>query len=691
MTVPTDKPNEINENTTKDNENESTFVVEPLPFYQQVLRRLSTLPWWSIILGGGIFIILISMYSDENRRDILSWLADDPVVTTDEYFDVTYRVETEALVVAEIMTLSDAQGNRVELPRTRLIAETEGVLECKTFDATTNACLDAPQDLVIYTSFDVLEGAIPDGYVERKALIKGVTPLTGTLSLLLPDGSEDFIFSNELASREISREEGTLDCDRAVAPDCEPLVGTIITYQRPYVRATAQLVRDEVTVRYESDGFEKTLRRDNIKRFRQDVRPCASQQADCELTVTIAEFEERVVGVEIERTEDKVIVRTVAQELETIPKNRILEITMGTVECRRDLDERCQDYSGSIIRAAGETFIGQLTGETETEFKIILPGDNTSTSYLKNTVATQSRQPDGCRYDDTVPCQIEIQLNEAILRGRIEQETSDSIILETVPEKVVSVERHQITSTQRVPATCALNNIRGCNAGIWLTIIVTITAYSLALILGLIFGLMRVSSNPILYHISTFYVELVRGVPLLVILLYFAYVVSPQMRDAPNPIGYVTRPIYDSITQVEIWVLGNESLLGEAVLGLAFGYGAFVAEVFRAGIQSIPKGQMEAARSTGMSYFQAMRHVILPQAFRVVLPPLGNDFIAMLKDSALISVLALPDLLQQGRLFISRTFQPIPTYNAVAVYYIIMTLILSFGVRSLERRTRLPR
>jgi polar amino acid transport system permease protein len=99
---------------------------------------------------------------------------------------------------------------------------------------------------------------------------------------------------------------------------------------------------------------------------------------------------------------------------------------------------------------------------------------------------------------------------------------------------------------------------------------------------------------------------------------------------------------------------------------------------------------MEAARSLGMSYPQAMRTVILPQAIRVVLPPLGNDFIAMLKDSALISVLALPDLLQSGRLYITRTFQPIPVYIVVALLYILMTLFLSTIIRSMEKRFKLP-
>jgi polar amino acid transport system permease protein len=173
------------------------------------------------------------------------------------------------------------------------------------------------------------------------------------------------------------------------------------------------------------------------------------------------------------------------------------------------------------------------------------------------------------------------------------------------------------------------------------------------------------------YTISTLYVEIVRGVPMLVIILYMGFAITPLLREASD---------------------GAIDLRGlpAAVIGLAFGYGAYMAEVFRAGIQSIPKGQMEAARSLGMSYPQSMRHVILPQAIRVVLPPLGNDFIAMLKDSALISVIALPEVLQQGRLWISRNFRAFEGFNSVAMLYLVMTLLLSLMVRFIERKTKLP-
>lgn len=207
--------------------------------------------------------------------------------------------------------------------------------------------------------------------------------------------------------------------------------------------------------------------------------------------------------------------------------------------------------------------------------------------------------------------------------------------------------------------------------GLMLTVRATVMGYGLALMLGLLAGLMLVSRNPIALAVSKLYVEVVRGIPLLVIVLYAGFVLSPYIREATD---------------------GRIDLRGfpGAVIGLGFGYGAYLAEVFRAGIQSIHRGQMEAARSLGMSYFQAMRHVVLPQALRVVLPPLGNDFIAMLKDSSLISVVALPEILQQGRLWVSRTFRAFEGYNTVALFYLVMTLLLSLLVRLIERKTALP-
>jgi polar amino acid transport system permease protein len=123
-----------------------------------------------------------------------------------------------------------------------------------------------------------------------------------------------------------------------------------------------------------------------------------------------------------------------------------------------------------------------------------------------------------------------------------------------------------------------------------------------------------------------------------------------------------------------------------AVIALSVTYGAFLAEIFRAGIQSIGRGQMEAARSQGMSYWQAMRYIILPQAIRNVLPALGNDFISMLKDSSLVSVLAVRDITQIARLYAGRTFQYEQSYITLAVLYLTMTVLLSLLMKYIEKR-----
>jgi len=123
-----------------------------------------------------------------------------------------------------------------------------------------------------------------------------------------------------------------------------------------------------------------------------------------------------------------------------------------------------------------------------------------------------------------------------------------------------------------------------------------------------------------------------------------------------------------------------------AVIALTIGYSAFISEIFRAGIESIGRGQMEAARSLGMSYGRAMRHVVLPQAIRNVLPPLGNDFIAMLKDSSLVSVLGVQDITQLGKVYAASTFQFFETYNVVAYLYLIMTVGLALILRGVEKR-----
>jgi polar amino acid transport system permease protein len=223
--------------------------------------------------------------------------------------------------------------------------------------------------------------------------------------------------------------------------------------------------------------------------------------------------------------------------------------------------------------------------------------------------------------------------------------------------------------------------------GIITTIRVTVIAYGLSIVGGLILGLGRVSKNVIFYNLATLYVEVMRGIPMLVIILYSAFVVVPMSLDLINGLGnWMVRivPLIGIGQRLQQVNIQNVDMSVRAIAGLALGYAAFEAEVFRAGIQSIEKGQMEAARSLGMNYFQAMRYVILPQALRRVLPPLGNDLIAMLKDSSLISVLAVRDITQLGKLYRARSFRSFEAYNTMAFLYLSMTLSLSMMVKFIE-------
>jgi polar amino acid transport system permease protein len=197
--------------------------------------------------------------------------------------------------------------------------------------------------------------------------------------------------------------------------------------------------------------------------------------------------------------------------------------------------------------------------------------------------------------------------------------------------------------------------------GIWVTFKVTVGAIVLALVIGLFAGLGRLAGNKVINGIASLYVEVIRGIPLLVQLFYIYYA-----------LGRIV----------------NIPAISSAIIAMAICYGAYMGEIFRAGIQSIPKGQMEAARSLGMNKTQAMVHVILPQAVTVILPPIGNEFVALLKDSSLVSILAVADLLRRGREFASETFAYFETYTMVALIYLIMTLFFSKLISIMEERIR---
>ena len=222
--------------------------------------------------------------------------------------------------------------------------------------------------------------------------------------------------------------------------------------------------------------------------------------------------------------------------------------------------------------------------------------------------------------------------------------------------------------------------------GIGTSIFVTITAFTSAIILGLIAGLGRVSKNRIIFNLATLYVQIIRGLPMLVQIFYISFVITPAFFTLLNATGTALIPILGAENFMVTSTTQDVSLLARAMVALAFAYGGFEAETFRAGIESIGRGQMEAARSLGMSYFQAMRFVILPQAIRRILPPLGNDFIAMLKDSSLVSVLGVRDITQEARLYVSASFRYPETYNSLAFMYLTMTILLSLGVKWIENR-----
>jgi polar amino acid transport system permease protein len=245
-------------------------------------------------------------------------------------------------------------------------------------------------------------------------------------------------------------------------------------------------------------------------------------------------------------------------------------------------------------------------------------------------------------------------------------------------------------------------------AGIRVTVTVTIFAYLLAITIGLFVGLGRVSKNIVANNFASLYVEVVRGIPMLVLLMYIAFVGVPLLINGINSLGEIL--VLQGVEGMGTWMAelnsrtkaclpftgGQENGLCfelfnntvRVIIGLGVAYGAFSAEIWRAGIESIEKGQMEAARSLGMSYIQAMRYVILPQAVRRVLPALGNDFVAMVKDSSLVSVLGVQDITQLARLYAASTFLFFQTYSILAFIYLVITIMLTRVVRWIERRLR---
>ncbi|WP_295477944.1 amino acid ABC transporter permease [uncultured Pseudomonas sp.] len=207
---------------------------------------------------------------------------------------------------------------------------------------------------------------------------------------------------------------------------------------------------------------------------------------------------------------------------------------------------------------------------------------------------------------------------------------------------------------------------------LWLTCAIAVLAMSLGVVLGLIAALMRLSSNPMLQYPVRFYVWLMRGTPLLVqiVFLYTALAAGGIFRFQDIDLGLFILP-------------GN---IQAAIIALGLNEGAYMAEIIRAGIGAVDKGQYEAGRSLGMTFGKLMQRIVLPQAFRIIVPPIGNEFNVMLKNTTLVSVIGVQELLLSTQMITSATFRVFELYLVVAIYFLLLTTLWGFFQRWLEHR-----
>lgn len=630
--------------------------------YERTIGWLASLPWWAIILGVVAVAVLYSMLTSVAYQRVIRFLTDDPQSSTTDLFSVVqivgepqsiigrYVGETEDSVQTVIHNLLDDAIDHELVTHTGFIeSESPAAITVRTLD---NQLITIPKDRIeTEERAEDRDGVrITLTYIERVTVTGIMTDRDDDTMTIRTVNEETSTFSTD---RILNRESTVIPCDTDAHPDCEDREVVTIERRGEIITGTLNTLSQTNMSLALPGGDTREIRQDEVDYFHVPTLTIAVNQDQADQVVEPGD-EVRIAFVE---GTDITAALEELNSLEDIP----VPLQYADGEARVALVSYPDIDSALEATGAGE--VSGLVYLASEEDRLAVAGWVEANPDSGVILPTPPRE---CQRG----CEVTVKLADEAISGTVLEETDDEITVQTVAPEFVVLDRDSILENRRMePGVCALNNLRGCNAGIFLTLRVTFIAYALALLIGLFVGLMRVQHNPFLYAFSTLYVEVIRGIPLLVILLYAGFVVSPWMRD--------NTPI-------------NLSDEWEAIIGLAFGYGAFIAEIFRAGIQSISRGQMEAARSLGMSYPQAMRYVILPQAVRVVLPPLGNDFIAMLKDSALISVLALPDLLQLGRLYVSRTFRAFEGYNTVAILYLLMTLFLSMLVRIIERRSRLP-
>ncbi len=649
---------------------------EPAPPgpYERFIGWAAALPWWAIILAIVAVAVVYSMLTSAAYRGVLEWLADDPQVSTEDKFEVVQIVGDERLIVGRVETETPDSIRTIIRQLLTEVIESERVTRSGFLQAEDDATMTVRTESGLVTipksrilteeRTETADGTqITISYVER-VTVTGVMTEQDDNSMTVR--TVDEVKETFDASRVLSREP----CDPA-NPDCSEGEETIVRRGEIVEGSLTTLSNTNINVELEN-GDPREIRRSDVDYFHVPTltialyEPAADTPVEAGSEVRIGFVE----GTDITGALDDL------DSLDNVP----VPLRYSEGEARAVL-VAYPDVESAM----------QATAQGDVSGVIYLESDD-SRMAVADWVATHegagvvlAQPPAECDKD----CPVTVKLLDQELTGRVE-ESGDEITMITTPAEYLVLDKDQIVENRSMkPDVCALNNLRGCNAGLFLTLRVTLLAYALAVLIGLFVGLMRVQTNPVALALSTLYVEVVRGIPLLVILLYAGFVVGPELRDGVRLIDL--QWLSDLLPDFSFTAKLDLNLERLGILGLAFGYGAFVAEIFRAGIQSISRGQMEAARSLGMSYPQAMRFVVLPQAVRVVLPPLGNDFISMLKDSALISVLALPDLLQLGRLYVSRTFRAFEGYNSVAILYLAMTLFLSTMVRIIERRTRLPR
>lgn len=287
------------------------------------------------------------------------------------------------------------------------------------------------------------------------------------------------------------------------------------------------------------------------------------------------------------------------------------------------------------------------------------------------------RIPQYFLYKDQVEirAQIEGEVKSIVMKGKkavIQIKGDKETERYTVPASGIRVDEGDLIYPGDILATYKKWRIGILTQGLWLTLKVSIIAIVFGVLLGLFTGIARISSNPALKWSAVTYIEFIRGSPLLVQIFIWYFVLGTLINNILAKSGVAQIP--------PLWF---------GVAALACFAGAYVAEMVRAGIQSIHFGQIEAAKSLGMSYVQSMRYIILPQALRRILPPLAGQFISLIKDSSLLGIIAIRELTKATREVITTSLQPFELWFVCAVLYLVLTFSLSMFVQYLERRTQM--